>query len=433
MHNGNSLLRSEKKKKKKGKKKKSTRRTEIEIAAANAELHKKMLTALQRDGLANFLNDLQPDLPEYVAMQEALEHYRGLALLGGWPEVPQDTRLKPDDKDERVVFLRKRLAVTEPAYPALGDPEVYDNLLVAGVTRFQQRHGLIADGEVGPATLKALNITATEKVRRIALNLNRLRQLPEVLPNDYIRVNIAEYDLHLVRDGAEVLNMPVVVGSKKNPTPPMVNKVRHLVFNPYWYPPRTISAEEILPRLQREPEYLENQGFDVLRGREVVDASKIDWHDYNRRTLPYRFRQRPGEKNSLGRVKFIFPNKESVYLHDTPARSLFSQPLRARSHGCVRVGQPLVLAQALMEWDRGWSDNEVREELDKQKRKLRKFKTKMDIYLVYLTARVDEEGVRFPPDIYGHDRPRTDWLEPAPQVAQILDPIHSTSDAVASR
>jgi len=423
--NGNALLRTSKM---------EARTQPLPSIEVSNDLYRKMIEALRQDGLAHFIKQVQPNLPEYLELQAALERYRELELLGGWPQLPRDTWLKPKMQDKRVSLLRERLGIIDPdiGSPA-GHPHVFDDELMAGVIRFQRRHGLTADGEVGPVTLATLNVTATEKVRRIALNLNRLRQLPEVMPKDYIRVNIAEYDLQLVRDGNETLRMPVIVGSRDKPTPSMANKVRHLVFNPYWYPPHNISVQEILPRLKREPEYLERLGFDVLRGKTVVDASEINWQDYSWRSFPFRFRQRPGENNSLGRVKFIFPNSEAVYLHDTPKRALFEEPLRARSHGCVRLAKPLELATALMDWDRGWSDEDVQEDIDKAKRKLRKFKTRMDIYLLYLTTRVDGATVRFLPDIYRHDRIQAQWQKPAPALTRYLDPVRPGTATLASR
>jgi len=399
-----------------------------------SDLYKQMTNALRTDELPAFLNSIRLDQPEYLQLQAAHEYYKDLDLLGGWPQLPEDTWLKPNDEDERVALLRQRLSVIDEKIPATDQPERFDDGLVAAVIRFQKRHGLSGDGEVGPATLAALNITAAEKVDRIALNLNRLRSLPAEMPEDYIRVNIPEYELNLVRNGQADLRMPVVVGSKRTPTPPMIDKMRHLVFNPYWYPPRGITVQEILPRLKREPEYLQRQRFDVLEGKKVVDASKINWNDYNWRNFPYRFRQRPGDKNSLGRVKFIFPNAQSIYLHDTPMKSLFAESMRARSHGCVRVGQPLELAKALMEWDRGWSEDDVKADLDRAKRKLRKFEERMDIYLMYLTARADETGVYFPPDIYRHDDAKTRWAQHAPELARLLGPdLLADKETLATR
>jgi len=400
-----------------------------------SELYQQIQSSLENDNVADFLTSLVPTLPEYEQLQAALERYQELDLLGGWEKLPANTSLKPGDSDEVVLALRTRLAINDENVDLrpLTDAQVYDASLLAAVERFQARHGLPADGEVGPKTLAALNMSAAEKVRVIEFNLNRLRQLPDELPEDYILVNIPQYELELVRADAQSLRMPVVVGSKRTPTPPMMDKIRHLVFNPYWYPPRGISVGEILPRLKREPEYLEKMGFDVLRGKKVVDASKINWKDYTWRNFPYRFRQRPGKKNSLGRVKFIFPNAHAVYLHDTPQRALFSQPDRARSHGCVRVGRPLELASALMEWDRGWSDQEVHQDLNRAKRKLRKLNERLDIYLMYLTARVDNGELRFLPDIYRHDSPVKTWREPAPAVARYLTPNVPTGSAVATR
>ena len=381
---------------------------------------KALADAIVNDNLRPFLESLAPEFASYRELQGVLDTYTDYDLLGGWEELPEDMRLKPGDEHPAVNNLRYRLIMTDGLAEAAVGSNVYDDQVQQAIRRFQKRHGLAVDGEIGPATLKTLNISSAEKVRRIGLNLARLRQLPKELPEDHITVNIPEFKLRLIRDTEEALEMGVVVGSRRTPTPAMQDKMRHLVFNPYWYPPHNITVREILPKLRRDPGYLERSGFELLRGKTVVDGSKINWKEVSARRFPYQIRQVPGEKNALGAVKFIFPNKQAIYLHDTPQRKLFGERVRAFSHGCVRLEKPRILASALMNWDRGWSDYDVLADITADKRKLRKFKERMSIYLLYQTASVVDGVINFHPDIYGHDRSIAKTPEPAPLVAKVL-------------
>jgi len=363
---------------------------------------------------------LLPTFEGYQQLQAALDQHKDYDLLGGWEALPADMLLEPGDSHPAVIQLRSRLTMTDALPEENLGSDIYDEQVQSAILRFQARHGLAVDGEIGPATLRTLNITSAEKIRLIGLNLARLRQLPTELPEDYISVNIPEFKLRLYRDAEEALNMGVVVGAKKTPTPAMRDKMRHLVFNPYWYPPRGITVKEILPKLRRDPSYLKRSGFELLNGKKVVDANKIDWANVSSRRFPYRVRQVPGKKNALGQVKFIFPNKRAIYLHDTPSRKLFAKRVRAFSHGCVRLEKPQELASALMNWDRGWTKTEVRKDITAKKRKLRKFKEKMDIHLLYQTASVNDGVISFHPDIYGHDHAAKSSPLLAPVVASAL-------------
>jgi len=374
--------------------------------------------------LKSHLEALPPTFDDYKQLQIALDKHNDFNLLGGWDPLPADMLLKPGDTHPAVAALRLRLIMTDGLSEEAFGSDVYDEQLQRAIERFQARHGLAVDGEIGPVTLKTLNISSAEKVRLIGLNLARLRQLPKQLPEDRISVNIPEFKLRMFLKEQETLNMGVVVGTKRTPTPAMRDKVRHLVFNPYWYPPRGITVKEILPRLRRDPGYLERSEFELLRGKKVVDANKINWKEVPARNFPYRLRQIPGEKNALGSVKFIFPNKQAIYLHDTPSRKLFAKRVRAFSHGCVRLEKPQELASALMNWDRGWTDEDVHADISKKKRKLRKFKERIAIHLLYQTASVTEGVITFHPDIYGHDRATKKHALLAPTVAAVLPKVY---------
>lgn len=394
--------------------------------------------AIEQGTLTTHLNSHIPQFASYQTLRHALETYRDYELMGGWTPLPNDTRLIPGDEHPSIPALRQRLVLTDGLSDTALSSELFDAPLQAAVMRFQQRHQLQVDGHVGPATLAKLNISVTEKLRWLSNNLARLRALPPQLPNDRLQVNIPEFQLRLYTDNTETLTMGVVVGNKRNPTPSMQDRLRHLVFNPYWYPTRRITRNEILPRLKRDPDYLQHANFEMIerQSKKVVDAGKIDWTQVDPRTFPYRFRQIPGETNSLGQVKFIFPNKQSIYLHDTPSRKLFSERVRAFSHGCVRVEKPTELATHLMAWDRGWTKAEVHADIDAAKRKLRKFKREMDIYLLYQTVAVRNDEVNFYPDIYRRDRTAQASNPLAPMVAASLPvdaPTTPNSRALAKR
>jgi len=396
-----------------------------------------LVNAIKQDKLSAHLDAHSPRFASYQQLQEALATYRDYQLMDGWSALPTDLRLTLGERHAAVPALRQRLAMTDAlAEDAISSTE-FDAQLQAAVMRFQARHQLQTDGEVGPATLAQLNVPVEDKIRALQLNLARLRALPDELPADRIQVNIPEFELRLYRDDIETLNMNVVVGSKRNPTPPMQDRLRHLVFNPYWYPTRNITVNEILPRLKRDPGYLQRSRFELLKrgSKTVVNSESINWQEVEARNFPYRFRQTPGAKNSLGKVKFIFPNKQSIYLHDTPSRSLFSKRVRAFSHGCVRVEKPTELATELMAWDRGWTRAEVLADIGKAKRKLRKFKREMDNYLLYQTVAIRGEPVNFFPDIYRHDRRQQTATAFAPAVAALAPnrDVERTSRSIASR
>lgn len=390
--------------------------------------------AITQDQLAKHLEAHIPRFENYRQLQQTLETYRDYQRLDGWSVLPADMRLKPGDTHSAIPALRQRLAMTDNFQDSSPTSETFDVPLQEAVMHFQSRHQLLVDGHVGPATLARLNVTVEDKIRWVSLNLARLRALPPELPDDHLQVNIPEFELRLFRDNIETLNMGVVVGSRRNPTPPMQDRLRHLVFNPYWYPTRRITVNEILPRLKRDPEYLQRSQFEMLEreSKTVVDSTSMNWQNVNARRFPYRFRQIPGEKNSLGQVKFIFPNRQSIYLHDTPSRDLFKERVRAFSHGCVRVEKPTELATQLMEWDRGWTEAEVLADIDAEKRKLRKFQREMDIYLLYQTVAVRDNRVNFYPDIYRHDRSRGLETPYAPAIAARLNGSSNLGPALSS-
>ena len=359
-------------------------------------LEKALATGSVRQALA----DLAPAHPEYRALKQALAAIRALADRGGWPVVPAGPALHPGDKNERVAALRDRLeasgdlapppAPADPIDPA-GERDLFDAPLQIALQSFQQRQGLDADGAVGPATLEALNVSAADRVRQIEVNLDRWRWLPRDLGERYVMVNIAGFNLDVIESGKPVLSMRIVAGKPSSRTPMFTGTLTHLVLNPYWNIPPGILKNEILPKMRRDPGYLARENLEALPGGGV--------------------RQKPGSNNALGKIKFLFPNRFNVYLHDTPSRALFSRSERTFSHGCIRVEKPLDLAEHLLHDDPAWTRKKIESVLGDGRERWIVVPHPLPVHLVFWTAWVDEAGVlHFRKDVYGRDRPLLEML-----------------------
>jgi murein L,D-transpeptidase YcbB/YkuD len=305
--------------------------------------------------------------------------------------------LKPGDRNPRVAALRARLEASgdlPPAAPAAADRDLFDPPLQDGLRKVQNRHGLDADGTAGKGTLAALAVPAERRVRQIEINLDRWRWLPRDLGERYIVVNIAGFQLDLVEGGAPALSMRVVAGKPTSRTPMFSGMMTNIVLNPYWNPPPGIVKKEILPHIARDSGYAEREGFEV-----VSTGSRVE------------VRQRPGPKNALGKVKFLFPNRFDVYLHDTPSRSLFSRTVRSFSHGCIRLEKPLELAEYLLKDDPAWTPKRIAAALAKGREQWVGVPRPLPVHLVYWTAWVGGAGtVQFRDDLYGRDKPLLEIL-----------------------
>jgi murein L,D-transpeptidase YcbB/YkuD len=277
-----------------------------------------------------------------------------------------------------------------------------DAALRAAIRRFQVRHGLDADGRVGPATLAALNVSAPDRLMQIRLALERLRAMPHDWPPVRIVVNIPSASLILYREDRPVLNSRVVVGDPKHPTPVLASVMRSILFNPAWNVPNSIVRHEIQPRLARDPGYLERNHF-LLLGHGDGKSAGVDWTRTDILANRWQVQQQPGPWNALGTVMFDFPSPYSIYLHDTPARSFFSLAARALSHGCVRVEAANALVGELL--GAGGSPEAIQKRVAERVTERVAVAGTVPIYLIYLTAFVDEDGtVEFRDDLYGRDR-----------------------------
>lgn len=347
-----------------------------------------------------------PRLRYYALLMEALARYRAIAAAGGWPPVPAGPTLKAGMTEARVAALRRRLAASgDLAEGPAGAAERFDAALEAAVIRFQRRHGLAEDGAVGRRTLAELNVPVAARIDQIRVNLERARWVAQDLAGDFLVVDIAGYRAALYLDGLPVWTSRVVVGRPFRETPVFRASMQYLVINPSWTVPPTILRQDLLPRLARDPGYLAREGMSVVdsRGR-PVDPATIDWRRYARGGFPYQIVQRPGERNALGRVKFMFPNPHSVYLHDTPAKGLFDRAQRAFSSGCIRVESPVELAVLLLDDPARWGPDAVRAAIASGETRTLGVRRRVPVLLLYWTAEVREGIVHFRQDLYGRDR-----------------------------
>ena len=276
------------------------------------------------------------------------------------------------------------------------------------LSKFQTRHGLNADGILGKQTVRALNIPIWKRIQQLELNLARAQALPDISAGRHLLVNIPAYKLYLYDNQQLTYQSNVVVGKKKHKTPLISSQLTKIILSPYWNVPKSITNNEIIPALQRDPHYLAKNNMKLLstdsNQARIINPDSIDWFNIDQMNTNFRVRQEPGARNSLGNIKFIFPNRHSVYLHDTPSRRLFASPQRAFSHGCIRLEDPFGLAETLVSNDLGWSKYELLDLSKQSKSKTVPLSEAVPIHITYMTAWADEQGiVNFRPDIYNRD------------------------------
>jgi murein L,D-transpeptidase YcbB/YkuD len=355
--------------------------------------------------LAELLDALPPPHAEYAWLCKALKELRQVEAAGGWPVIPEGPKLVQGSRGPRVAVLRQRLA--EPA----GD--LFDVSLAGALKRAQQQHGIEPDGKLGAATLAELNVPVERRIGQVELNIERWRWIPRTLADPYVVVNIPGFDLALMRGGTVAWRTRVVVGKSFTPTPVFSDRIVAVVANPPWNVPESIAVNEYLPELKKDAKSLRRHGLRLLKGPEEhpdeINPASVNWDKLDDGKFPYRIRQDPGPDNALGRVKFQLTNDFGVYLHDTPARSLFGHSDRDLSHGCIRVENPLELARLLLDES---SQDLLREALGQPEEKHVAVKPPVPIHILYLTAWVDDAGaLHFGPDVYEFDGPQRNALD----------------------
>jgi murein L,D-transpeptidase YcbB/YkuD len=364
--------------------------------------------AMGTSSLREFLAARIPRGPYYRSLKRALANYRRIASEGGWPTLPGGRSLDYGSDDERVATLAVRLAATgdlDDAEP-YAETTILDGHLQDGVRRFQGRHGLEADGVVGPATIRDLNEPVEKRIEQLRLTLERARWVLEGIGDDFAVVNIASFRAYVVANREIIWETRVVVGKEPQQSPVFRGELQYIVFNPTWTVPYSIATREMLPEIRANPAWFDTRDFEVRdKAGRLVDPSTVDWSAVTRRDFDYIFMQRPGPDNALGQVKFIFPNEHAVYLHDTPARQLFGSAERAFSHGCIRVENPMELAEILL-GPNGWNRKRIDAAVASGKTATVFLSKPLPILLLYWTANVDPDGVvHFYRDVYQRDPP----------------------------
>ncbi|WP_251358654.1 murein L,D-transpeptidase [Kangiella sp. TOML190] len=378
-----------------------------EVAKQPLDLVDLLEQALAAPDLAAYIEQHKPSHIYYQLLKEQLARLRSLPDPNWQPFDVSGSSIKPGATDARVSQLVERLIYwgdlasdfsfdsTNPLY----SPEVE-----VAVKRYQKRHGLEVDGVVGKASFDALNVSKAERIEQMLINMERWRWLAEKLGERFVLVNIAGFEVYGVENDQVTFQKPIITGKNHHQTPVFSDEIEYVVINPTWTVPYSIAVNETLPRLKKDPSYLQQKNFGVYRNySERVNTSNIDWSQYSRGNFPFQFVQAPGKNNALGQVKFIFPNSHSIYLHDTPSKQLFSRTSRAFSHGCIRVFEPFDLAEWLLA-PQGVTRQEIENKLNQKTTKTVYLKQKLPVHLTYWTAFIDEERqLNFRPDIYKRD------------------------------
>ena len=361
--------------------------------------------------LSHVISITTPSSFNYPHLLNELNRLRSVQNQGGWKKIPNSSQLRYGKSGSIVKQLIQRLQ-SEGDYACKHNGKVYtyDNCLKKAVQQFQKRHNIYASGKINPTTRKKLNLSVEWKIKKILLNLDRIKRLPEQAEDRYIMVNIPDFKLYYKEFGEEKLNMRVIVGDKTHHTPIFSNKVSFIVLNPYWIIPDSIAKKEIIPKILKNPTYLTERGYEVRKdyvfSRPPMDTGEVDWAKVlrNGQTKKYKFVQPPGPKNALGKIKFKFPNQFAVYLHDTPTKKLFKKGRRAFSHGCIRVAEPQALLATFAPHERAVNYKQAKKVLKGKKKKQLNLSQHVPVHIVYLTAWINSDGLlHYRDDVYNYD------------------------------
>lgn len=365
--------------------------------------------ALDKKDVEGALKSLPPRYPAYTQLRTELANYQRIAADGGWAAIPEKTKLKKGSTGHAVTLLKHRLVISgDLDAAALGVNDHFNRSLEEALQRFQERHGLKADGVMAEETRKALNFSVEKRIRQIEWNMERWRWLPDELGPRYVMVNIPDYRLFVVENQITIMSMKTVVGKSAHPTPVFMDNMSYLELNPTWSLPNSIVAEEIIPKVKKNPDYLTKKHIRIYKNwsptAKEIDPKTINWAKMNPKKFPYRLIQDTGV-NPLGRIKFMFPNQFDVYLHDTTQKSLFQRAKRMYSHGCIRVERPYDLGEWVLRDDPSWSKTRLLAEIKKGKRQQVNLPKPIPVYVIYLTAWFDTRGhIHFRDDIYDYDK-----------------------------
>ncbi len=374
----------------------------IQSAIASPDLYQRIKELLPRDHF-------------FVVLRSGLKRYREIKSQGGWNMISSGSTLDPGMEDLRIIKIRERLILTgDLPEDNKSDSHLYDEKLLKAVKDFQRRYGLTDDGRIGKNTLTAMNVSVDRRIEQIMVNLERGRWVYRNIGNEFILVNIAAFKSTFVRNNEIEWTGRSQVGKEFRQTPVFKSELKYIVFNPTWTVPPTILKKDILPAIKKDISYLKRKNMNVLnQSGKVIDPATIDWKKYNGGNFPYIIRQDPGPSNALGRVKFIFPNKHFVFLHDTPSKSLFERDMRALSSGCIRVENPFQLAESVLNDSIKWNLENIRALIKSEKTQTVYLDESIPVLLLYATAfpaNATDNILCFREDIYHRDKAILDGL-----------------------
>lgn len=363
----------------------------------------------------------EPTLSKSTAenIERAMQFYYGIVQRGGWPLVPDTQTLRIGARSNSVTILRQRLSMSGDLQQNVGMSDVFDSYVDAAVRRFQSRHGFTPDGIVGKDTFAALNVPAEVRMRQLETNLVRVRSMSGYLGNRYVMVNIPAAEIETVESGYVHSRHTGVVGKIDRQTPVLASKIHEINFNPYWHVPKSIIIKDLIPKMQKDPNYLADNKIKIrdLRNNVELDANQVDWTTDE--ALNYQFRQEPGAKNSMGSIKINFHNKHAVYLHDTPSKTLFGSSYRFHSSGCVRVQNVREFVTWILKDTQGWDRLSIDDAIRGGERVDVSVRGRVPIYMTYITAWATNGGmIHFRDDIYNRDG--LSAMSPATQASQPL-------------
>lgn len=387
-----------------------TRKAAWQGACVDESLAGLLEVALTRNLVAEALASLPPPHSFYLNLKYALESYHELARKTEWKAFSESLSLKKGDRQKEVKELRRRLlALGDLAKEDNKPGPVFDETLEVALRRFQSRTGIEATGALDPPTAASLNTPLEERCRQVEANLERWRWLPHDLGERFIYVNVANFELEAFEGGRKNLVMKVVVGSEAWQTPDFASQMTHLIVNPDWTIPIPVILKETVNYVLQDLCYFQNNRMVVLRkaGEELVeiDPASIDWTKLTEKNLDFLIRQKPGPDNILGRLKFVFPNKYDIYLHDTPYQEDFAKAARAYSHGCIRAERPVELAIWALRGKPGWDLKQIWTAIDAGEERTIKLAEPIDVFFLYNTAWAEDDGtVQFRADIYERDK-----------------------------
>ena len=341
---------------------------------------------LRKDAVSNSSN------PQYERLQNALQHLYEIQKKGGWPKIIATQKFYLKGQTSPAIKQIKQRLIVSGDLISKDTSSFFTNDLVTAVQKVQKRFGYKQNGVVDALLIKQLNVPVEDRIQQLLANMQRLQTINETTGTKLV-VNIPEYKLHVYEGPQQIFEMDIVVGSEEHKTVMFNDEMTNIVFSPYWNVPQSIVENELLPAMNRNKNYLQNNGYEITgyeNGLPVI-------------------RQKPGPQNSLGQIKFVFPNEHGIYFHDTPAKGLFEYPKRTFSHGCIRLSQPVKLAEYLLKNSPGWTLDKIKKAMNSGKEQWLKLPKPVAVSIVYYTAWVDDEGLlQLRQDIYGLDKSAAD-------------------------